>query len=964
MKTIEQIISPFVSEQFPDFYKSEGPLFIEFVKEYYKWMEQQNQSLGISRSLFSLRDIDQTNSEFVNHFTQKYFNGIPARLETDPRLLVKHATDVHHIKGTAAGVQTVMRAFFNEESTVSFPKKDIFRVSDGKWVKPRYIELSIEPRVVEYIGRQITGTTSGARAFVESVVKRRIGSKYIYVAYLSSLEGDFETGEQVVPVDDTQTEGAPHVVGSLTAMDVISGGADFAVGDILTVSGTGKQGKARVAEVANETGKVIFKLEDGGWGYSLDGTQILLSDRVYGLQAENNYIDISYVNASPNNSNIAVNATLYYYYANGQLASTGTVSSIENTYNSTSGVIRVLATPLTPLVSGETVTIATSSKWTTTPTNTSIQIADVTIAGYARLETVTQKLANVAYTGAQPNNALFVPGAYVQSYYANGVVSARARIVQSDQTNTTAGYLVVRPTTTNTLVTSGTIFHLMPNNIVSAPTVNAVASSYVDRTANGLFVGGNTTAIGLYSITQPFIQTTYAPLVGTETNTHVIINSTSTGSGATFRLASLQNTENVLLSPDFLSSNNTANTLFHTIKLTGSNSGASLQYGTPQLLSTGDYANGGFGFVKFPSSNLDSVLLDCLRFDSTIIGTIAGIAGLVTGEDYNADPFVTLLQRDVAGYNKRDYRMHITPTSGAFVPGELIQQSISTPALDIAVTNFTGTYANGSAALTFLDGEYVYQSNASANVAAHGIVQESGIISGSGMVKLVQVGGTFVANTVYPIKGLTTRSTSNATATQVTTVATTARAIVKSSPPPTSTDLWLKRINLATTFSEGGTIIGRTSGAVATVGPFEEDGNTMPIGINAVVSANVQVANSVVSVLDVYDTGFGYVENEQVILEKDNHPYAVTAQVSLGRSGFGGGYFESTDGFLDADKKLHDNNYYQDFSYEVSTRIPFDQYIDVLKEVTHVAGTKAFGRVVTISAANVEMTAINNITIT
>ena len=40
MIDIEKNISTFVESQFPDFYKEDGPLFILFVKEYYKWLEE------------------------------------------------------------------------------------------------------------------------------------------------------------------------------------------------------------------------------------------------------------------------------------------------------------------------------------------------------------------------------------------------------------------------------------------------------------------------------------------------------------------------------------------------------------------------------------------------------------------------------------------------------------------------------------------------------------------------------------------------------------------------------------------------------------------------------------------------------------------------------------------------------------------------------------------------------------
>ena len=49
MREIERAISTLVESQFPDFYKEQGPNFIDFVTQYYAWMEQTNQAVGASQ---------------------------------------------------------------------------------------------------------------------------------------------------------------------------------------------------------------------------------------------------------------------------------------------------------------------------------------------------------------------------------------------------------------------------------------------------------------------------------------------------------------------------------------------------------------------------------------------------------------------------------------------------------------------------------------------------------------------------------------------------------------------------------------------------------------------------------------------------------------------------------------------------------------------------------------------------
>ena len=42
MSLIQKNISNFIESQFPDIYKEEGPIFVEFVKNYYEWLEDKN----------------------------------------------------------------------------------------------------------------------------------------------------------------------------------------------------------------------------------------------------------------------------------------------------------------------------------------------------------------------------------------------------------------------------------------------------------------------------------------------------------------------------------------------------------------------------------------------------------------------------------------------------------------------------------------------------------------------------------------------------------------------------------------------------------------------------------------------------------------------------------------------------------------------------------------------------------
>ena len=62
---MNKFISPFIPGQIPAFYNDDYPNFVAFIKAYYEWLEQSENTYNTTRNLFSTRDIDQTADQFV-----------------------------------------------------------------------------------------------------------------------------------------------------------------------------------------------------------------------------------------------------------------------------------------------------------------------------------------------------------------------------------------------------------------------------------------------------------------------------------------------------------------------------------------------------------------------------------------------------------------------------------------------------------------------------------------------------------------------------------------------------------------------------------------------------------------------------------------------------------------------------------------------------------------------------------
>ena len=150
-------------------------------------------AIYLSRNLMQIADIDTTMDIFIGHFKEKYLSNIDFDTESNKRLLVKHSLDLYRAKGTDRAIDLFFRLIYGSSAKVYYPGKDLFKLSDGEWVRPSYIEITEggSNRAIDLVGKQITGVYSGATAFVEKYIKRKVYNNNVHILYISNLKVNF-----------------------------------------------------------------------------------------------------------------------------------------------------------------------------------------------------------------------------------------------------------------------------------------------------------------------------------------------------------------------------------------------------------------------------------------------------------------------------------------------------------------------------------------------------------------------------------------------------------------------------------------------------------------------------------------------------------------------------------------------------------------------------------------------------
>ena len=96
------------------------------------------------QQLLEYADVDDTIDQFFEEFKEAFLKTIPKDLTAgvNERNILKNIKDLYRSKGTKLGHELFFRILLNEEATLSYPKNDMLRVSDGDWSEDTILRVT------------------------------------------------------------------------------------------------------------------------------------------------------------------------------------------------------------------------------------------------------------------------------------------------------------------------------------------------------------------------------------------------------------------------------------------------------------------------------------------------------------------------------------------------------------------------------------------------------------------------------------------------------------------------------------------------------------------------------------------------------------------------------------------------------------------------------------------------------
>jgi hypothetical protein len=304
MSEIEKNVAFKIAQQFPALYRENGADLVKLVEEYYRFQETQpNQSVYNARRMFEYRDIATTLSSMIVFFQKKYLVDLPLLDDSTVRFVVKNILALYRRKGTESGILLFFRMFYQEDVEVRYPAQYMLKPSDSSWKTGTYLQLFpnnntfyANDNITYYtyealISRNIIGSISKAKAIVNKINFIMLNNTLTPILYITEVKGKFVKFDDIISRINGQDISFGKLNGSASSLEIdldYGGTTGNNIGDILNiVSPTGSGGKAVVTEIEDEfTGTVNYRIIDGGFGYTIENTKLLVSNQAIVLKNE------------------------------------------------------------------------------------------------------------------------------------------------------------------------------------------------------------------------------------------------------------------------------------------------------------------------------------------------------------------------------------------------------------------------------------------------------------------------------------------------------------------------------------------------------------------------------------------------------------------------------------------------------------------------------------------------------
>lgn len=177
---------------------TEYPLFVEFLQAYYEWVGRDGSPYAMIRDHMSHLDFTKSIDEFTSLMRKEYMASIPEKVLADKALMIKHSKQFLQSIGTEASYKFLFRVLFDQDVEISYPKQQILRPSDGRWVDDETMMYVSGMDDLQSLLYRRVSQSNGASATVNRLIVRYANNFSFAELYLTRVKGEFDASLPII----------------------------------------------------------------------------------------------------------------------------------------------------------------------------------------------------------------------------------------------------------------------------------------------------------------------------------------------------------------------------------------------------------------------------------------------------------------------------------------------------------------------------------------------------------------------------------------------------------------------------------------------------------------------------------------------------------------------------------------------------------------------------------------------
>lgn len=253
----------FIQERVPEFFRTEFPTFVEFIKAYYQFSDQRID--GVSGGIASIKDLDKIGEKYLAQFYANYAKDLPVFPYMGMADFLRNAKEFYVSRGSEDSYRFLFRIMFGEEISLHYPSNDILRSSTGQWIQRNSIYVDvIDGDITTLVGEKIIIKNNDGTTTSLQIQEVNLYDGTLYEVFVNKTTGrNIRVGDTVIgdyDVDSGQYLLRGSVVQSINKYKILDAGEGFVLGqsiDFLSVDG--ETFTTRITDLTQTNG--IRKLE-------------------------------------------------------------------------------------------------------------------------------------------------------------------------------------------------------------------------------------------------------------------------------------------------------------------------------------------------------------------------------------------------------------------------------------------------------------------------------------------------------------------------------------------------------------------------------------------------------------------------------------------------------------------------------------------------------------------------------